>query len=114
MTWWRTYGVPPATTSSIATGTRPIGGIASTPTTVRVSDGFSKPVAGGSVFNNEVASGASPTIDGACFTETDIGSNNGWWYRVASTGHWHAATNFTQKKNEFGAPQVNGGAGGCN
>jgi hypothetical protein len=81
-------------------------------TAENTADGFSTAVAGGSRFDNEVPAGSAVSISAACFTANDIGSNNGWWYRLASSGHWVAATNFTQKTNQFGAPRANGG-GGC-
>lgn len=78
------------------------------------ADGFTTAVAGGSVYNNESVAGTTYSIAGACFTSTDIGSNNGYWYKLAATGHWVAATTYVQKKNEFGAPRISGGGGGCN
>jgi large repetitive protein len=77
-------------------------------------DGFTTAVAGGTRYNNEIVNGKTYSISGACFTSNDIGSNNGWWYRNAATGHWTPATLFVQETNQFGATRVSGGAGGCN
>jgi hypothetical protein len=77
-------------------------------------DGFTNAVASGTRYNNEIVLGKTYSISGACFTANDIGSNNGWWYRNAATGHWAAATIFVQQTNQFGATRVSGGAGGCN
>ena len=72
---------------------------------------FDTPKAGGSIYKGEVVAGQTYSIDAACYTPNDIGSNNGWWYRNAATGHWAAATLFTDTTDGFGAPRVNGGAG---
>jgi hypothetical protein len=78
-------------------------------------DAFDTAGAGGKRYDNEVVNNKSIAIDGACFRDPDITSNNGWWYRLAPTGHWAAATVFTKSVNEVGAPRVFGGAtSNCN
>jgi hypothetical protein len=62
-------------------------------------------------FANEVVVGATYAINGACFRDPDIESNNGWWYRNAGTQHWMAATLFADFTNGFHAPRVSGGTG---
>jgi large repetitive protein len=82
-------------------------------TAENTADGFTSAIAGGTRFDDEVKANSSYAISGACFTSSDIGSNNGWWYRLQSSGHWVAATNFALKMNQFMAPRANGGSG-CN